>query len=469
MFAALRRPNRAIWFFILSWIIVLLLSFDTALAKSIYSLNIPLISTAVPTRLMFIFCFSSSVLAAFGFDLLEKSKRRDKRLLLSLSIIGSVFVILWGFVYSAQNFFSGQPWLSNLDISKRNLILPTGIFSLGVFFVFLAYTFKEKLKGYILIALIILTVFDLFYFFQKITPFSPVESVYPKTEVLTQVKKLQGIDRFWGYGSGYLEPNIQTYEKIFSTDGYDALHIKDYSELVSSSSDGRVSNLSRSETEIVRGFGEEDLRTNVYRQNILNLLGVKYILHKVSASNLSPDKTFNDSIYKLIWQKGNWQIYENKQALSRVSLFANYVVEKDKKEIIRKIHDPAFNLKETVILEEDLSQNFRISEDKNSKVEVQSYKPNEIIINTSSTGDSILFLSDIYYLGWEAAVDDISGKIYRADYAFRAVAVPKGNHTVVFSYHPESYNLGLKITSVSLLFILLLSISKAIRIKKQTN
>ena len=467
LFAVIKRQSSVVWFFILSLIAAFFMSFDTIIARSIYSLDIPLLSTAVPTRVMFIFCFSLSVLAAFGFEYLQESRRKDKRLLLSLILVGSVFAFLWGFVLLAQNFFQGESWLASLSISKRNLILPSGIFALGAVLI-LAYVFTDRLRKYILIGLIILTVFDLYYFFQKITPFSPKQSVYPKTEVLTQLKKIQGIDRSWGYGSAYLESNIQTYEKIFSADGYDALHSKRYSELVSSSQNGNVSSsVARSEAEIARGFGKEDLRNNRNRQNILNLLGVKYLLHKVDVVNTPPDyETFDETVYEMIWDKGNWQIYENKSALARVSLFGNHIVVNDKDEIIKTIHDPAFNLKETLILEDDLPSGFSPGEDKNAKVSVKSYKPNSIVINTSSAADSLLFISDSYYQGWKAKVDNVEQKIYRADYAFRAVVVPKGSHEVAFSYYPDSFNLGLKVTGVTLFILLLLSISKAIKIKK---
>src|SRR3989344_3311146 len=98
-------------------------------------------------------------------------------------------------------------------------------------------------KRHLFVFLIILSMMDLFYFFHKITPFAPKEAVYPSTEVLEQLKKIQGIDRSWGYGSGYVTTNLQTYEKTFSVDGYNALYIRRYGEILSSSKDGKIANL----------------------------------------------------------------------------------------------------------------------------------------------------------------------------------------------------------------------------------
>ena len=78
-----------------------------------------------------------------------------------------------------------------------------------------------------------------------------------------------------------------------------------------------------------------------------------------------------------------------------------------------------------------------------------SYSDTESEIKTQSSGDGFLFLSDTYYPGWRAYVDGREEEIYRANYAFRAVKVPAGEHRVVFKYEPESLRVGLKITGVS--------------------
>jgi uncharacterized membrane protein YfhO len=66
----------------------------------------------------------------------------------------------------------------------------------------------------------------------------------------------------------------------------------------------------------------------------------------------------------------------------------------------------------------------------------------------------LLFLSDIYYPGWNAYVDGVKTAMYRADYAFRAVPVKKGNHTVELRYEPESFEIG-KDVSLAALFVII--------------
>ncbi|MDP2649852.1 MAG: YfhO family protein [bacterium] len=447
IYAFCKKQSSQFWFFSISAITVLLLAFDTFIGKIIYSFQLPFISTAVPTRIMFLFSFCASMIAGFGFEAFINSTNK-KLILKVIYFLGGIYLLTWVFVYTMSIIGKDISWVQNLSISKRNLLLPTGIFSVGAVALFISF-YISKYKKFIIVFLIILSILDLFYFFQKITPFASKETIYPPTEVLEQLKKIQGIDRSWGYGGGYVSTNLQTYEKIFSTDGYNALHLKRYGELLSSSWDGKIAvSIPRSDPMIAPGYGGNDLRDNKYRQHLLDLLGVKYILNKVDpqVSTVKADnQTFDSSIYKLIWQKSPWQIYENMNVLPRVFLASSYVVEKDKNKIIKMIFNNEIDLREKIILEEDISSKMSLAKDKNAKVKIETYTPNKIVLRTEATENMLLFISDNYYQGWTVSIDRGFGKIYRADYSFRAVPVMKGKHEVIFSYYPETVDLGLKI------------------------
>ncbi len=78
------------------------------------------------------------------------------------------------------------------------------------------------------------------------------------------------------------------------------------------------------------------------------------------------------------------------------------------------------------------------------------YTDQKIDVSTQASGNGYLFLSDTYYPGWKAYVDGRETKILRADYAFRAVPVPEGKHSVVFTYDPDSFYFGVRISIFAL-------------------
>ncbi|MDO8658759.1 MAG: YfhO family protein, partial [Candidatus Levybacteria bacterium] len=67
----------------------------------------------------------------------------------------------------------------------------------------------------------------------------------------------------------------------------------------------------------------------------------------------------------------------------------------------------------------------------------------------------ILVLADQFDEGWKATIDNKDSKISPANLIFRAVKIPAGKHEVIFSYYPSSFDLGLKISSISIILLIL--------------
>jgi hypothetical protein len=93
------------------------------------------------------------------------------------------------------------------------------------------------------------------------------------------------------------------------------------------------------------------------------------------------------------------------------------------------------------------------------KIELTSYKPNELIYRSSSQGERIAIFSEIYYpAGWKAYIDGTEKSYFRANYVLRGMVVPAGNHEIKFVFRPSSYFVGNTVSlASSLIFILLLA------------
>lgn len=67
-----------------------------------------------------------------------------------------------------------------------------------------------------------------------------------------------------------------------------------------------------------------------------------------------------------------------------------------------------------------------------------------------SQGTGYLVLSDAFYPGWQVTLDGSWAPILRADYAFRAVQIPAGDHQVEFRYRPWSFWGGALLSAATL-------------------
>ena len=91
--------------------------------------------------------------------------------------------------------------------------------------------------------------------------------------------------------------------------------------------------------------------------------------------------------------------------------------------------------------------------DPNANAQVTRLADNTMEVRTDSAASAFLITSDVYYPGWRATVDDRPVELYRANYAFRGVAVPAGQHLVKFIYEPRRFYLGVAV-SLGCLFVL---------------
>ena len=65
---------------------------------------------------------------------------------------------------------------------------------------------------------------------------------------------------------------------------------------------------------------------------------------------------------------------------------------------------------------------------------VVSYANNRIVVDVETPHNGVLWLSELFYPAWRAALDGEETEVLRADYVFRAVEVPAGRHRVVLRF-----------------------------------
>lgn len=96
--------------------------------------------------------------------------------------------------------------------------------------------------------------------------------------------------------------------------------------------------------------------------------------------------------------------------------------------------------------------------DSTATVKLTSYAPNKLVYKSHASKEGIAVFSEVYYPeGWVATVDGKEVKIGRVNYILRALALPAGDHEIVFTYDPKSID-RTEAIAYSAMVILLLSI-----------
>jgi len=81
---------------------------------------------------------------------------------------------------------------------------------------------------------------------------------------------------------------------------------------------------------------------------------------------------------------------------------------------------------------------------------IVSLAPAEMVVDVRCATRCALITSDAPYPGWSARIDGSPVPLFSADYAFRGVAVPAGDHRVMFAFFPWSTLAGGLITLAAL-------------------
>ncbi len=444
IYAFFLKRNGLIKFYISTGIIVLLMITVNPLSIYFYSLSISFISSSSPTNGIFIISFALSILAGFGLDkwFNEKSK---KPLLISISLL--LITGGWFLIYQ----------IMHASFNSKSVLLSVGILAVSILVFSLSRYINKKQAFFVL--LILITIFDLFYYFQKFNPFVPKELVFPNTKIIIQIQQKSGIDRVLGYNSSNMQSNTNIIYGFLSPEGYDPLYPKRYGELLYSFKSKKLltdfNDSNRSDAAFVNSFNEGDETTFNNKLKILNTLGVKMILDR--KENGSTELDFPVDKFKLIYDNKDWKIFENLNSAPRILLSSEYTIFNGNRNFEEIFFSKSFDPAETILLEEKPSfvsaKNIRSRE----LINIKKYEAENIEINVVANSNKLLFLSDMYFPGWVAYVDEKPVKILRADYAFRAVEISKGNHMVRFAYRPLIFYLGLWISIISFIILLIVT------------
>lgn len=217
-----------------------------------------------------------------------------------------------------------------------------------------------------------------------------------------------------------------------SIGGYHGAKMKRYQELIDFQIDKSMQAISGT----LKGSPNDSaFRATFSQQPVLNMLNMRYVIYNPEAAPL-----------------------QNRYALGN-AWFVNvvkYVPNADSE--ITALSN--FNPRITAIIDERFKpelEGFQHKYDSAASIKLTSYKANELVYESKSSGEQLAVFSEIYYKdGWNAYVDGQLSPHVRANYVLRAMRIPAGKHAIVYKFEPAVYKTGEKISGIGSILILLI-------------
>jgi hypothetical protein len=232
-----------------------------------------------------------------------------------------------------------------------------------------------------------------------------------------------------------LMPNLAMSEELFSANNFDPLVVGHYERLLQEIDKGLPRWIDRDPGQSV----DEARLSGALR--LLSLMNVKYILDYREIPGLN------------LHSADGVRIYRNDDVLPRAYVVSQAQVISDDEELLAELPSQTFDPRRTVLL--SLARGQEPFSDPPVPYPLYliplspEYSPNTVKVKVALDRDGYLILGDTYYPGWRSYVDGEEKEILRANYAFRAVLVESGQHTVLFEYDPLSFKMGLIISLVT--------------------
>jgi hypothetical protein len=197
---------------------------------------------------------------------------------------------------------------------------------------------------------------------------------------------------------------------------------------------------------------------------LLNLFNVRYVISSgvdgPSAAITVLDTKASEDQFHLVFSDF-YHVFENRSALPRAFVVPTTRFVADRAQILADLSSGAVDPRTTALVEQaDIgaagqpSSDDAVSGDQPDQARYESVDVNHVRVRVSGHAGFLVVL-DPYWSDWITTVDGKSVPMYRADYLFRGLPVPAGEHTVEMTYAPASVRGGAIISAFGVILVLL--------------
>ncbi len=390
------------------------------------------------TVIIILFC-----MPLLGFMGMEKiiqqglTKITKKKVLTAFGIVGGIclffllFAGMLGFVRDGEEVL--PPWFLNALADDRKALLRSDAFRSLIFialaFVALYFELWNKVSSiifyslFIIIILIDIAVVDVRYFTKDEYKRKRESVAFVATQADQEILKDKSYYRVLNLDPQSVWTEARTSYFHNSIGGYHAVKLRRYQDLFDSCLFNEINEFRRDAS-----TGGVDFS----KYGVMNMLNSKYLVYGGAADN----------------------VIANPGALGNAWFVSEVATVKSPTEELQRICE--VDTKKTAVVDGSKFTVGNFDFDSAATITVMEQNPNYLKYETQSEANGFAVFSEIYYpKGWVALIDGKEAEIVRANYVLRALALPAGKHTVEFSFKPDAYVIGNKVTMVSSWLMLL--------------
>jgi hypothetical protein len=177
---------------------------------------------------------------------------------------------------------------------------------------------------------------------------------------------------------------------------------------------------------------------------ILSSLNVRYLVVPATAL-IQPGPHLRP-----VYGDNHVRVFENTQAYPRAYFAERVFSEIHPRAVLQQVTAAGFDGQRNAIVEAADAPSVQPSTTP-ARAEATRTSPTELRVTTNTAERRFLVVSEMYFPGWRAYVDDVQTPIFRTNYLFRGVVVPAGQHVVRFVYRPSSVLVGAAVSSLALI------------------
>jgi hypothetical protein len=197
-----------------------------------------------------------------------------------------------------------------------------------------------------------------------------------------------------------------------------------------------------------------------WQLHLVDMMGARYFVSSVRLPDhpsLTP-----------VWVGDNYDgnpraIYENAGAFPRAWVAGDYVVASGDAALVA-LAEGRVDLRQTVVLEAEPA--IRPEPGDSAHVTVVRSEARRVELAVTLTRPGIVVVSDAYYPDWKASVDGTAATILKANYAFRALALPAGTHRIEMHYDDGVLRKGATVSVIACALAVLAIVGSLVRARK---